>query len=304
MAPFFQVGQCALEKVGGLAKGRVQLPALLKLADSAAEPGLSGLVGIAERLQLPLRQVDEGLGVGESLVLGLKCRDAVPAWCRPLKLVDLVVQQGKPFVVVVAAASECLKLPVNGSQLLVNGRHCRTLRLSARKGVEQLALGSGPYQRLVGVLSMDIHELFAQLPQHLQGDGRSVDETAGAAAALDHAADQDLIVAEVALIQPLLNPLVGGVEDGADLSSFSARANDFRIGAVAEAERKSVQQDRFARARLTGECVHAIAKFQIERIDDGEIANVDRSQHSALLRRLRGPVGSADRPSRVSRAAG
>jgi hypothetical protein len=75
-------------------------------------------------------------------------------------------------------------------------------------GVEQLALGIGAQQRLMGVLAVNIHQPFAQISQ-LGARGRAaVDE--GARTALAH--DQPPYHTGVVIVQTLLDQPVARVQ--------------------------------------------------------------------------------------------
>ena len=54
---------------------------------------------------------------------------------------------------------------------------------------------------------------------------------------------------------------------------------DFSARTTTCSERKRVHQNRFARARFTCEHGQSGCEFEFDSIDDGEIANLDMSQH-------------------------
>ncbi len=62
-------------------------------------------------------------------------------------------------------------------------------------------------------------------------------------------------------------------EFGADLGFLLAFAHQSRFGALAEHDRQRVDEDRFAGAGLAGQHGEAGLEFQVEPVDDDEIAD-------------------------------
>ncbi|MNC85774.1 hypothetical protein D3C83_13870 [compost metagenome] len=95
-------------------------------------------------------------------------------------------------------------------------------------GIEQFALGRRPRERLVLVLTVDVHQ---ELPRFAQLGGRgraTVDEAARAARGLDHAPHQQhavvpgkLIVLEPARELPAARGAVTGLEFSADFGALA-----------------------------------------------------------------------------------
>jgi hypothetical protein len=99
-------------------------------------------------------------------------------------------------------------------------------------GVEQGALGIGPQQRLVSMLAVDIDQPFADFAQLLNGGRRAVDVGARAAAGIDDAAQQQLVVSvEIVISQPVAYlGQAGDVESRRHLGLVAAGAHDAGIG--------------------------------------------------------------------------
>ena len=65
----------------------------------------------------------------------------------------------------------------------------------------------------------------------------------------------------------------GEGEDGGHLALARAAPHQRGIASAAKGERKSVEQDRFAGAGLAGEHGQAFAEFEIELVDQDDIAD-------------------------------
>jgi hypothetical protein len=61
-------------------------------------------------------------------------------------------------------------------------------------------------------------------------------------------------------------------------------ADDAVVGPVTQYQAQGIDQDGLAGAGFTGEYGHPGAEFNLHRVGDGEIANVDVRQHMAGLR--------------------
>ena len=69
----------------------------------------------------------------------------------------------------------------------------------------------------------------------------------------------------------------------ADSSARSAPARtDFRAALAARQQRERIDDDGFARAGFAGEHRESGAHFQLDEIDDGEVANLQVGQHVSL----------------------
>ena len=67
------------------------------------------------------------------------------------------------------------------------------------------------------------------------------------------------------------------VEHGGDSGAFAARAYELAVGPPTEGEAKRLDQDRFARTGFTRKHGQAVLEFDVDRTDDNEILNRQRS---------------------------
>ncbi len=87
-----------------------------------------------------------------------------------------------------------------------------------------------------------------------------------------------LAVVHLVARQPRVDRRVGR-EGGRQVGAGPALAHDARIAALAEQQRQRVDQDRLAGAGLAGEDGEAGLEFEVERVDDDEVADRERLQH-------------------------
>ena len=150
------------------------------------------------------------------------------------------------------------------------------------------------------MLSVDIDQQSSDLAQQLYRNGLSVEVGARAAVGTDHPADRELGgAAEGLLIEPLPQLARGltQLEGRGDLGPLGSVADDLRAGPPACDQLQRFDEDRLAGAGLTGEDREPRAQFELHRIDDGEVADLQVRQH-AQCSKLPRPQRSFERSSR------
>ena len=131
------------------------------------------------------------------------------------------------------------------------------------------------------VLAMQIDQLLAHGFELRERRGRAIDPGAAAALRVEHAAQQQrLRIAKIVVRKPpARGRRVAQIELGGNLRALGARAQLARFETVAEQQRQRIEQDRFARARFAGQHGEPGAELGVERLDDGKVANRQRTQH-------------------------
>jgi hypothetical protein len=79
------------------------------------------------------------------------------------------------------------------------------------------------------------------------------------------------------------------LETGTQFGPFRARANGAGIGPVAAEQAEGSDQDGLAGPGLAGDAGEAFTNVQVERVDDGVIANLQEREHPQL------PLGSVSK---------
>ncbi len=159
-------------------------------------------------------------------------------------------------------------------------------RLASRVRIEERALVVAPQEQLMIVLAMDVDEAFPQLAQLRDGRRPAIDERARAPSQVHRPPQQACAIALVQVLrgEPFAHRGNGGdVEIGAHLGAGRAGAYNARIGAAAEGQRKRIDENRLAGARLAGERAEARRQLEIEPIDDDVVANGQGPQHALAL---------------------
>ena len=72
-------------------------------------------------------------------------------------------------------------------------------------------------------------------------------------------------------------------ETGSNTCAVFAGAHQRTVGAVAQNQTKRVEQDRFARAGLTGKHAQPGGKTKVERLDQHDVADGESGQHVRAL---------------------
>ena len=138
-------------------------------------------------------------------------------------------------------------------------------------------------QSAIVVLAVDLDRRRADVAEQRRRDRRGADERAAAAVGLERAADQQRL-AGIAL-DPLLGEqakrgmIVGEPDFGGDRRHGCARANQAAIGAKAQRQAERVEQDRLARAGLSGEHAEPGLEVELEALDEHDIPDFEVAQH-------------------------
>ncbi len=152
-------------------------------------------------------------------------------------------------------------------------------------------------QAAIVMLAVHLDQHRAELAQQAERDRLIVDEGAAAAIGADDAAD-DKRLARLAL-QAILREqgarrmILRKLEADIDHRLRLPVAHQPAVGAGAEREAERVEQDRLARPRLAGEHAEARAEFEIQALDQHDVANGEPGQHRpdcATAEKLRSSV--------------
>jgi hypothetical protein len=138
------------------------------------------------------------------------------------------------------------------------------------------------------VLSGDVHQAAGDLRQRRERDEGVVEVDAVSPGSRHDPADDELC-GRLGVVDPrdrearphLLR--VGGIEfeEGLDGGGVRARADDLGRGAPPEDQVQRVDQDRLARARLTGDDREPGAELQGHAVDDREVLDGQAREHGA-----------------------
>ena len=280
-----RVNRLAKLDLGGLERGErvgesgVDLGQFADLVHHVAQRRDDGAVGFGQRVERALHAVDETCCVRQTPMLG--------AYLVPLAFLRIeLVEFGRLPFEALAFELQLAVAPVGflatldeTAPLPVRGRGVGGQRRGAGVRVEQPALGVGAKQLLVSMLAVNVDEHLAELAELRERGGRAVDEGARAAAGIEHAAQQHAAV----LFQRERLRLQPGFEIGArfgvggelrgDVGARLPGAHHAGVATLAHGQGQRVDQDRFARAGLPREHGETGGEFQVETIDDHEIAN-------------------------------
>ncbi len=131
----------------------------------------------------------------------------------------------------------------------------REFVVEIRVAIENLAMALGAKQRMLLVLSINLHQRRADFAEALHGGEFAVDRDARASAALgDHPAHEQFAPPAVAFARGQFRHrgLALELEQSLDDSFFLARADHVGRGARAEQQSERAQDDRFAGAGFAG----------------------------------------------------
>ena len=187
---------------------------------------------------------------------------------------------------IAAQPRQLLPRPLHPLHLL---RHTAAQWQQAAVPVEQMHVRTGPQQSQMLALPVNVDQQRGHLAQKLTRDRAPVD-AADAAAVAAHLAAEDKRLRRVRVVQPLglherqrgRNSRFAGVvgrrrgcqpEGGLDLGPVRARPHHLRGRPVAQQQPDGVDDDRLARAGLSGQDIQSAVKTQLQPVDDGEVAH-------------------------------
>ena len=175
----------------------------------------------------------------------------------------------------------------------------------------------GAIYGIIGVLALEVafgaggkttnqKGALAELAQQPGRDRLVVDERAAAAVGLDDAADdQGLagIEGEAVFIEQGGRRMIGrDLEGDADRRLPLAGADEAAVGASAEGEAERVEQDRFPGPGLAGQHAEARSEFELERVDQHDVADRETGQHGKKARDIESVFTSFPRKRESSAA--
>ena len=151
----------------------------------------------------------------------------------------------------------------------------RRLPAQAAESIHQVAMAGRIDQGAVIVLAVNLDQRLSHLAQQLHAHAGVVDEGAApSVGALDPAQDQGVIGGDAVLGQEREHRMaVGQVEHRRDLALARAAAYQRSVAAPANSEREGVEQDRLAGAGLAGQHRQALAEFEVEFVDQDDVAD-------------------------------
>jgi hypothetical protein len=146
--------------------------------------------------------------------------------------------------------------------------------------VQQHTLRIKFQQRLMRMLAMDVDQQITQLAQLRSRRRHAVDVGLGAPGIVDHAAQQRpaLVRHQVVLGQPH-GGRFGNGKVGRDVGAGRAFTHHAGVAAPAQRQLQRVDQDRLAGAGLSRKDGKTRGKLELDRVDNDEIANGERTQH-------------------------
>lgn len=119
------------------------------------------------------------------------------------------------------------------------------------------------------MLAMNLNQLFTQRFQIGNGRWVAIDPRLGAPVGSNHATQEALIGRQLAGVEPLgCCGQVLDIETGGEVGSLAAVAHATRIGALAQAEPQSTQQNGFTRPGFPRNGGHATGEVEFETIND------------------------------------
>ena len=150
-------------------------------------------------------------------------------------------------------------------------------------GVEKTAMARRIQQPLAFELAVDFDQRISQPAQQADADRLIVDEGARTAVGVEHAAQDNAVVAAV---DPMLGHqgtrIVAGRNDefGGDRGGVGAVAHQLGVGAEPERETERVEQDRLAGPGFPGQHAKTRLELDIQTTDQDDVADGKRSEHS------------------------
>ena len=132
------------------------------------------------------------------------------------------------------------------------------------------------------MLTVDVDENAAGLPQQQHRNGLAVDVCPGAAVRRQNPAHHELVAAlDRLLLQPAQQSRrrLAQIEGRGDLGPLGPVADHFRSAAAAGQQLQRIDQDRFAGAGLAGEHRESRVELELDGLDDGEVADLQSDEH-------------------------
>ena len=158
----------------------------------------------------------------------------------------------------------------------VGGGDARRLAAQAAEGIDQLAMAGRIDQGAVVMLAVDLDQSLPDLAQQLHAHAGVVDEGAASCRRRPARAARSARPRRRCRSRPgarTRDGSLGKLEDRRHLALRRALAHQRGIAAAAEGKREGIEQDRLAGAGLAGQRRQALAEFEIELVDQNDVAD-------------------------------
>ena len=159
------------------------------------------------------------------------------------------------------------------------------LRLQTAVSVDEHSMARCLHQGAVVVLAVDLDQTVGDRARHLRADRLIVDESAGPSIReLDAAQDQFAVGLDVALPRERNSGMIGGeIEDRRHLALRLTVTDERAVAARAERQRQRVEQDRFSRPSLAGQNRQSAGEFEVQLVDQDNVADRKPNEHPEAL---------------------
>ena len=216
---------------------------------------------------------------GERLFLALLRRELRKLGVRMAQIVGVGARLGDARVFFRQRASRRLPRAIARA-------HVIRLRDKAAMRVDERAMRIRIDERAFVVLTMDLDEFAPDGAQRLRRRRLVIHKGAGAAVRRLHAAQHQLVLARQSEFarRKMRGMIRRRIERRRHLALFAAGAHERRVAPPAERQHEGVEQNRFSRAGLSRQRRQARREFQVERVDQHDVANGKTDQHEALLK--------------------
>jgi len=161
--------------------------------------------------------------------------------------------------------------------------HGNPIRLAAQatKGIDEIAMTTRIDERAVVMLTVDLDQRLPYRAQQLHTDGHVIDEGAGAAICGLNATQNERAIGLKSIVgKELQHRMIGRrIEGRGDLALARPVAHQRRVATAADGESEGIEQDRFSSAGLTCEHAKSWAEFEIESVDQNDVADRQSGKH-------------------------
>jgi hypothetical protein len=229
------------------------------------------------------QRLGDGLGVPKHVALGLQVRLLAGPQLRGVDLAGLEAEVVDPLAARPVVPRQVLQPLGQTAVGVVRLGHAgeEGLGLRAAAPVEHGALEVRLDQAQLVPLAVDAEEIGGEVREQAQRRGLVVHEDAVPAAPGDLPADEHLpaLGFEPRLVEHLPPAIPLRLEHAGDGESLRPGPHHLRARPRPGEERQRVDDDRLARARLTGQDVQPLSEFDRRFGQHGQVADVDLSEH-------------------------
>ena len=267
----------ALQHLDGGCELRVERGHFFERMHRPPRQRIGVVIGLGDGIERAAHCLDQRLRIRQPFVLGLQFGPFAVTGCELVQLADLPGQALAFALNVGLLRAGCIERLRGVFPLSPTRREGR--RIEARMRVEHGAHGRAARQALPRVLAVNIDQVVSGFTQLRNRCGAAVDPSAALALRVDRAAQQQRVgLREAGVVEPR-GQAGRRIELGADLGARSAFAHHAGISPAAECKLQGVDQDRLARAGLTGQHREAGSEFHVKRTDDDEVAQRQAQPH-------------------------